>query len=205
VGVFTVAPLFTEGTDPIQAALDHYQQVTGYEATLSSHSGRGREIIRYAYRKPGLVRIEFVTPHRGAVLIYDPDSGAAKLWPFGYRRLPALSLSPSNPLIQSPTGQRVDRSDVGVLYRNVQALQARGATEVVGVEDMGPREAVHVEVRGNDGCAVGAVAGYRLWLDRDSGFPLKVVSIDGTGRVIETVEMTELRIAPDFPEDFFRQ
>lgn len=200
-----MAPLFIDGPDPIQAALDHYDQVAGYEATLSSRSGRGSELVRYAYRKPGLVRMEFITPHRGAVLIYDPGSGVAKLWPFGYHRFPALSLSPSNPLIQSPTGQRVDRSDVGALYRNVQALQACGTTEAVAVEKLGPREAVHVEVIGGDGCATGVVARYRLWLDRDNGFPLRVTSIDGTGRVIETVELTELGIAPDFPEDFFRQ
>jgi hypothetical protein len=149
--------------------------------------------------------MDFVKPHRGAVLIYDPASGVAKLWPFGHHRFPALSLSPSNPLIQSPTGQRVDRSDVGVLYHNVQALQAHGATEVLGVEPVGAREAVHVEVRGAGGYAVGRVARYRLWLDRDNGFPLKVTSIDGAGREIETVEMAELRVGSDFPEDFFRQ
>lgn len=203
--MLTMALLFSDGSDPIRSALEHYEGLSGYQATLSVRSGGSHELIRYAYRKPGLVRMEFITPHRGAVLIYDPASGVAKLWPFGHHRFPALSLSPANPLIQSRTGQRVDRSDVGVLYRNVQTLQARGTTEVVGVEPIGAREAVQVAVRGADGYAVGRVAGYRLWLDRDNGFPLKAASVDGAGRAIETVEMAELQIAPDFPKDFFRQ
>ena len=200
-----MALLFSNGTDPVRAALDNYRRVSGYQVTLATQGGGANELIRYAYRRPGLVRIEFITPHRGAVLIYNAASGVVKLWPFGHRRFPVLSLSPSNPLIQSPSGQRVDRSDVGALYENVRALQVRGVTEVRGVEPVGAREAVHLEVRGAEGRPSGRVAGYRLWLDCDNGFPLRVTSIDGAGAVIETVEMAELWIAPDFPEDFFRQ
>ena len=200
-----MALCLSNGTDAVSTALDNYRRVSGYRATLATQRGGTAELIRYAYRRPGLVRIEFVTPHRGAVLIYNPASGMVKLWPFGHRRFPALSLSPSNPLIQSPSGQRVDRSDVGALYQHVRALQAQGVTEVCGVEPVGAREAVHLDVRGAAGRPAGRVAGYRLWLDCDNGFPLKVTSIDGAGTVIETVEMAELCIAPDFPDDFFRQ
>ena len=197
-----MALLDKDNPDPIQTALDHYREVAGYQVTVSSH--HGGQVIRYAFKRPGLVRMEFITPHRGVVLVYDPGSGVAKLWPFGHGRFPALSLHPDNPLIQSPSGQRVDRSDVGFLYHNAQALQQHGGTEIVGVETFHGYEVLHLEVSGG-GYAVGDVMRYCLWLDCDSGFPLKVVSQGAGGRLIEAVEMTAWHISPEFPADFFRQ
>ncbi|CAK0749180.1 exported hypothetical protein [Gammaproteobacteria bacterium] len=66
----------------------------------------------------------------GAVLIYDPVSKQAYLWPFGHQTFPSFTLSPDNSLIQSPTGQQVDRSDVGALYQSVQALWEHGTIEL---------------------------------------------------------------------------
>lgn len=202
---FTVALLFTDTANPIQAAIDHYRDIAAYQVTVKSFSNDKTEIIHYYFKKPGYVRMEFVTPFKGAVLVYSPDTRHAKLWPFGYRRFPSLSLSPDNGMIRSSTGQRVDRSDVGVLYQNVQALRERGKTEVTGIETVGGREALHVVVAGEGEFSAGAVARYQLWLDRISGFPLKVMSHDANGRVIEVVEMEELRIDPEFPDDFFKQ
>jgi outer membrane lipoprotein-sorting protein len=114
-------------------------------------------------------------------------------------------MSPENRLIQSTTGQRVDGSDVGALYRNVQALQEHGETTVAGIETIGRKETVHVTVDGEDGYSVGSVHRYQLWLDRETGFPVKVSSHDLAGREIEAVEMDELQVDPGFPDGFFNQ
>jgi len=76
---------------------------------------------------------------------------------------------------------------------------------VTGIETVDGHEALHVAVAGEGGFAVGAVARYQLWLDRTSGFPLKVTSYDAGGRVIETVEMGDLKISPEFSDGFFNQ
>ncbi len=203
--VLIVALLFTDTVNPIQTAIDHYREVAAYQVTLKSVSGGKSEIIHYYFKKPNHVRMEFVTPFKGAVLIYDPGTKQAKLWPFGYRSFPSLTLSPSNSMIQSSTGQRVDRSDVGVLYGNVKALQEHGATRVTGIELLDGQETMHVVVAGKNGYSIGAVSRYQLWLDRDTGFPLKVLSHDIDGQVIEMVEMRELQIGPEFPVGFFKQ
>lgn len=201
-----LVPLLSLNTaNPVQAVMDHYQGIAAYQVTLTSVSGDKTEIIRYSYKKPGHVRMEFVTPFKGAVLIYDPGTRRAKLWPFGYGRFPGLGLSPDNSLIQSATGQRVDRSDVGALYRNVKTLQDQGRLEVMGLENIGGQEVLRLMVSGDNGVDVGNVARYQLWLERSHGFPLKVVSYDKNGRVIETVEMNQLRVDPEFPGDFFSQ
>ena len=203
--VLSVAVLLTDAEDPIRAAIDLYRDVAGYEATVKSSGGGSSEVMHYYFRKPGFVRMEFMTPFNGAVLVYSPVTGQARLWPFGYKRFPALSLSPENRLIRSSTGQRVDRSDVGALYDNVKALQEHGKTEIAGVESVDGRETIRVTVAADAGYSIGAVAHYQLWIDRVSGFPLRVMSYGADGRLIESVEMEDLKINPDFPPGLFDQ
>ena len=59
--------------DPVTVAQAHFDHVQSYRATIraSGRSGERTE-IHYAYLKPGFVRMDFVSPHHGAVLAYDP-------------------------------------------------------------------------------------------------------------------------------------
>ncbi len=195
--------LCADTADPLQTAIDYYQTVAAYQVILKSLSAGKSEVIRYYFQKPGYVRLEFETSYRGAVLIYHPFIRRAKLWPFGHRNFPALSLSPENSLIQSPTGQRVDQSDVGTLYENIKKLRARGYAEVTGVDTIGGRESLHMRINGGEDASVGIVSGYRLWLDCLTGFPSQVSSLDRHGRLLETVEMADVQIDPEFPDGFF--
>lgn len=197
--------LLTAATDPIQQAQEHYQHVAGYQMTVKSSSRAKTEIMRYYYLKPGYIRVEFITPYNGAALIYDPSRKQARLWPFGYRRFPALTLSPDNRLILSSSGHRIDQSDVGALLRNVVALQQQGKTEIAGLDSVDGKEAVHLTVEGRQDFAVDTVHLYQLWLEQATGFPLKVSSYDTSGQLIETVEMSDVQIDPTFPDGFFQQ
>lgn len=206
ITVLAMTLLFTDTAqdNPIQAVIERYRNVPSYQVTLTSLSRGKTEIIRYFFMKPGFVRMEFLTPFKGAVVIYDPGTKHAKVWPFGYGSFPALSFSPDNSLIQSSTGQRVDRSDVGALYDNVRKLQEHGTTEIVGIEHIGDDEALHVNIKAGGNHAIEKVARYDLWLDSASGFPFRVVSYDIRGEVLEAVEMGELKIAPELPVGFFK-
>lgn len=203
--VIAMALISVDSADPIQGAIDNYKDVTSYQVTIKSNSRGKNELIHYYYKKPGFVRIEFVVPFKGAALVYDPGSRRAKLWPFSYGSFPSLSLSPDSSIITSSAGQRVDRSDVGVLYFNVKKLQEHGMTEVIGLEKYADSEAVHIAVSSRDGFNIDGVARYQLWLERMSGFPLKVISYDMEGRQLEVVIMDDLVIDPHLPDSFFRQ
>jgi outer membrane lipoprotein-sorting protein len=198
LGVTTVAT-----ADPISAALAHYATINSYQATIRSSRDSQGEIIHYHYQQPGLIRMEFIQPHKGAVLIYKPQDRRAYLWPFGSTKLPPLVLSPDNRLIRSPTGQQVDRSDIGSLLKNIQALQKDGHTEVLGKEPIDANETLHLVVTGNANGSVTEVHRYHLWLDSKSEFPAKVISYDGNDKMIETVMLEDVQINPIFPERFF--
>lgn len=137
--LLTMALLLPDSTNFVQDAVDYYQQVGAYQTVIKSsgsHNSDKPDIIRYYYQKPGYVRMEVIEPFNGAVLVYSPLTERVKLWLFGYGSFPSFSLSPENRLIQSPSGQRVDRSDLGTFYQNVMLLQSQGKTTVIGTDSV---------------------------------------------------------------------
>jgi len=200
--LLVLATLGTNGMDPVDAAIERYRRVESYQVTLRSSYADQSDVIRYFYKKPGFVRMDFVQPHKGAVLIYSPLTRAVRLWPFG-RTLFSLTLSPENRLVQSPTGQRVDRSDIGVLLDNVKALQRNGETAVLGEEAIGGKKAVRLAITGTGKPVAGNVRRYELWLDSISLLPLKVVSRDVNDEIIETVVMDDLSINVKLADELF--
>lgn len=206
LGIMLAAVLLSTATpDPVVAAQEHYKSLLSYQVTvISSAAGRGPvQKVRYFYRKPGFVRLQFIQPHPGAVLIYRPPDHKARLWPFGLHTFPMLTLSPHNPLIVDPRGHSVDRSDVGPLLDNVRTLQAQGQTVNLGEERVGSRQALHLEITGKAGETVEGVHRYHLWLGLATGFPIKVSSYDLRNALIETVVMDDVEINVPFPVGFF--
>lgn len=188
---------------PIASAIEHYQTIESYRVTLRSFHNDNDEHIRYYYRKPGFVRMEFIRPHNGAVLVYNPLSQRVRLWPFGVGRFPELNLSPGNPLIQSSRGQHVDRSDVGALFENIHTLQAGGSVELLGKENVDGLITLHLVVTGAAGFAIADVHSYELWLDMINEFPVKIISRDQHDAIIETVMMEDLEINFSMPQTLF--
>ena len=188
---------------PLDDAIEHFRSVETYQVILHSSRADGEHRIRYAYRKTGFVRMEFIRPHAGTVLVYSPHTQRVRVWPFGAGRFPELSLSPHNSLIRGEGGQTVDNSDVGALFENVRTLLEQGRAEVRGEARMAGRSALHLVVTGAPGIAVAGVHRYELWLDTASQFPLKVISRNQADVVIETVMMDALEINVPLPETLF--
>lgn len=188
---------------PLADAIDHYRTVESYCVTLHAVRRGGEDWIRYWYRKPGFVRIEFIRPHAGAALVYSPLTRRVRLWPFGVGRFPELDLSPRNPLVRGVGGQTVDRSDVGTLFAHVGALLEQGQAEAPVEVSLDGRPALHLVVTGAPGRTVAGVHRYELWLDPASRFPRRVVSHDPENDVIETVMFDALEINVPLAESLF--
>lgn len=197
-----MASLGANSPDPVDAAIERYRTVESYRVTLRSSYGDQSDIIRYSYKKPGFVRMDFVQPHKGVVLIYSPLTKDVRLWPFGGRFF-SLTLSPENRLVQSPTGHRVDRSDIGALLDNVKALQRNGRTSVLGEEIVSGKNTTRLVVAGTGTFVVDNVHRYELWLDHVTLLPLKAVSRDLMDEIIETVLMDDLNLNIKLGDELF--
>ena len=197
------APATDAQAAPLAAAIAHYQKVETYRVILHSFRADGEEHILYYYKKPGYVRMEFIKPHSGALLIYNPNTKRVRLWPFGFGHFPEINLSPGNPLIRSNSGQRVDHSDIGELFENIRILQQSGKTEVLGEEIMDGHKVLHFVVTGADNFTVAGVHRHELWLDTESLFPVKGISRDVHDAILETVVMDDLEVNITLPDTMF--
>ncbi|MBR9857283.1 MAG: DUF1571 domain-containing protein [Gammaproteobacteria bacterium] len=199
-GLWLLMALMLTSPAPLQEALARFEQLEGYRLQLRSEGPGGNQQLRYAYRKPGLVRMDVQSPYAGAVLIYRPLSQQVRLWPFGLS-WPSVGLSPEHPLVTSSRGHRVDQSDVGVLLRRVLQLQQAGALALQESATFRGRAVWHLVITGPAG--PNGVARYELWLDQPSLFPLKVISSDERGNRLETVWLEQIELDPVFPDNFF--
>lgn len=188
---------------PLARAIEHFRTVETYRVTLHASRTDGEQLIRYFYRKPGFVRMEFIRPHAGAVLVYSPLTRRVRLWPFGVDRFPQLNLSPDNPLVRAPGGQTVHKSDVGALFDDVGVLLEHGRAEVKGEVRIAGRNALHLVVTGAPGQTIAGVHRYELWLDRASQFPLRVITRGQTDAIIETVVLEDLEVNARLPDTLF--
>ena len=190
--------------DPLDAALASYKKLSTYRVTLRSRSDSSSEIIRYFYKRPGFVRMEFIEPHKGAVLVYNPEKKEAKLLPFGFMKSLVLSMSPDNPLIASSRGHRVDASDIGSLLESAQRLREKGKSGEPRRAVTGGKKTVLVAVEGEGSATVaGNVHRCLLWLDVSTFLPVKTTTYDAKGAMIEDVVLEDLEIDIDLPDSLF--
>lgn len=202
ISVF-VAALTGIAPDALTKAIHNYHRVESYSVTIRSSGENGAQNIRYYYKKTGFVRMEFIHPHEGAVLIYSPDTRRVRVWPFGINHFPELNLSPDNLLIRGSGGQQIDRSDIGALFMNIRTLATGGTSEIVKEEYVSGRTDLHMVVTGADKFAVGGVHRYELWLDTGNQFPIKVISHDQYNTIIETVIMEAPEVNAQLPDRLF--
>ena len=180
--------------DLLASAVARYSQVASYRVTIHSFHADAEEHLRYFYQKPGFVRMEFIRPHAGAVLVYDPSTQRVRLWPLGVGRFPELNLSPANPLVQSSRHQRIDHSDVGALLDHWQRLRQGGHLVPADEQMLAGRKVLHLSVMGAASATVAGVHHYEIWLDAASLFPVKVISRDLRDAIVETVHMENAEI-----------
>ena len=177
--------------NPLERAHAAFAELDTYTAILNSYTG-GNEHIRYFFKKPGFVRMEFIRPHKGALLVYSPETGKVRLRPFGAIKPLIITLSPDNSLIRSPRGHTVDRSHLGALIDSALRLEAQGSVKVLGREEVHGREAIKVEVSAREGFEYDGVNRYLLWLDTEHFLPIRAEGYDTKGMIIEGVFMDEL-------------
>lgn len=202
IGVCLLTMSFA-AANPIAEAMDSYKNISSYSVTLRSKSQNASETIKYYYKKPGFVRMEFIEPHSGALLVYDPAKKLVILRPFGSLKSFVLKLRPDDFLVRSSKGHTVAESDIGALLKRVSELQKNGITGVLGEEDIGGRKALIVSVAGKKGMTVDGSHKYLLWLEKGSFMPLRVRAYDSSDKLSEDVLMDDLRINPQIPENYF--
>jgi len=204
LGLVLLLSLATPPNDPVGASLESFARVASYRVTLRAGQGDSAEIIRYSYKKPGFIRMDFIRPHKGALLVYDPATKKVRLRPFGFARALTLTLDPGNRLVKSAQGHTVDQSDIGTLLGRAQALQLKGKAEVLGEETVGERKTLLVSVEGDKDFALDGTHRFLLNLDEATWLPLKTRSYDTAGNLREEVLLDDLETDVQLDDALFK-
>lgn len=189
--------------DPVMTAIEKFKGIETYRLTFRSKSKTYTEELRYYYKKPGYIRMEFIKPYRGAILVYTPEKKKVVVRPFGFLKPFTLKLKPDNALIKSGGGHRIDESDLGSLLNVIQKLSRRGEMKNLRIEKAGEIEMLVVSVKGSNGYSMDRVNHFLLWFEKESALPVKIKTYDVEGELLEEVLMDKIEIDVEFPENFF--
>ena len=148
--------------------------------------------------------MEFIRPHAGALLVYDPTTKKVTLRPFGFAKALALTVKPDNMLVKSVHGHQVDSSDIGALLRRVSLLQKNGRTTILGTEKVKESRTLMVSVEGENSFALEGTHRILLNLDETTWLPLKVRAFDTAGNLLEEVLLDGLKTNVTFDDALFR-
>nr|NIV98265.1 hypothetical protein [Candidatus Saccharibacteria bacterium] len=79
------------------------QHGTGYE----------RYRFKFYFKRKKKIRVDFSEPYPGTIVIYNEGKEEATVIPFGFMPGLKFSLSLKNPMVMTPSGQRLDQTDMG--------------------------------------------------------------------------------------------
>lgn len=171
--LFIAAPVWG-GDDPLLSEMtEKFNALTNYTTLLDSEGDGERSKIFYTYKKPGFIRMDFIQPHGGATLIFNPIKNKATLRPFS-KLFFTFNLDPGNRLITDAKGHTVDQSDIGALLRAMVVSARAGSVTHLPPETQENLVCPRLRVEG-------AKTTYLVWIHPELRLPIKVVKLFSEG------------------------
>ena len=193
--LFVAAPVWGEEHPLLETMMERFKALTNYTTLLDSEGEEGRNRIIYAYKKPGFIRMDFIRPHKGARLIYNPVEHEVFLRPFS-TKLFSLNLSPNNRLITDPKGHTVDRSDIGALIESASRYAQEGTVTSLPPERVETHLCPRLMIESEK-------VTYLLWVHPELHLPIKVVKLF-SGGTQETVFLRNLIVDGPLDDGVFK-
>lgn len=184
-----------------------YDQVKDYqtdvEILLFKEDGSFKtEKSLYTFKKPKWIRLEFVSPHPGMILVYPDPDGKVLMKPQGVLSVLTFHLALDDPLLGTPSGQRLDQTDLGVLIKNIRHSvtdQRRGPVSLS--ED---QEAIRIQVLADDHFREGVETKYQFLISKGLWLPVEVGQSTTNGVQEGRIIFHNLRTNINVPDDLFQ-
>jgi outer membrane lipoprotein-sorting protein len=89
----------------------------------------GRYGFKYYFKKGKKIRVEFSDPYPGTVILYQQGDRKATLIPIRFLSPLKVRVSVENAMIKTPTGQRIDQTDmdyfINFLFQNIAKVEQK--------------------------------------------------------------------------------
>jgi outer membrane lipoprotein-sorting protein len=184
-----------------------YSRVKNYRMEVEVRNrGRGGNFetqrFYYTFEKPNRIRIDVESPHPGRILVYPDRNGKVAVRPFGWVRFFVIHLSPDSALLKTPSGQPVNRTDLGLLIKNISwsvTDARRGPVSVLQEKGL-----IEIRVLAQNHFRKGVLTGYRFSIDKTLWLPVGVQELTPEGLLERTIRFRHLKINSRIPDGFFQ-
>lgn len=156
-------------------------EVTYYKEGVEDKRWR----VKFFFKKEKKFRVDFSSPYKGVSIFYR--GGDEKLIVRPFRFFPALSFSLSidDAIARTPSGQRIDQTDVGYFIRfvfnNLRSIEQRENE----FQDDGER--IQFLFWALDYIEGKSLEKYRVFVSKKNWFPLRVERYDHEGKLVELI------------------
>lgn len=165
-----------------------YQRIENYSSEVEQvyfghHEEDERYLFTYSFKKPNKIRVDFLKPHSGLSVFYRQGEEEAVIRPFPSLPFLKFRISIENSLIKTPTGQRLNQTDMGYfidfLFRNLATVPQKDH------QFQEAKNQVHFLFWAKDYVQGGEAEKYRIFLSRQNWFPVRIERYSPQGVPIE--------------------
>jgi hypothetical protein len=182
-----------------------YEKVKDYRVQVTvvaaENAGNRTEEFVYTFKKPNHVRIDFLTPQPGTILIFPDPEGKVLVRPWGWSLLD-LHLAPDSILLANPSGQRIDQTDFGRLIKNIARSMDGGRRGPLEILD--EAHDIRIRVRAEDHFRTGKFTTYQFTIDRTTRLPAEVEEWTPDGVFKRKITFRNLEVNTGVPDSFFK-
>jgi outer membrane lipoprotein-sorting protein len=157
----------------------------------------------YTFKKPKWIRLDFVSSHPRMTLVYPDRNGKVLMRLPGLLPVSTFHLMLDDPLLETPSGQRIDQKDLGLLIKNIRHSltdQRRGPVSISENKDT-----IQIQVLANDHLREGVETTYQFLISKEGWLPVEVGRSTSIGVQEGRITFRNLRININVPDSLFQQ
>ena len=197
--------------DEVEAVLQKmetaYHDVKNYqtevEITFFEKDGSLKtERSLYTFKKPKWIRLDFVSPHAGMVVVYPDENGQVLIRPGGLLSLFTFHRMLDDPMLANTFGQQIDQTDIGLLIANIRHSvtdQRRGPVSIL--EDKGT---IQIQVLADDHFRKGVETRYQFVISKELWLPVEVGESTANGVQEGRIIFRNLQTNISVPDGLFQ-
>jgi outer membrane lipoprotein-sorting protein len=182
-----------------------YEKVKEYRVQVKvvtgENAGNRTEEFIYTFKKPNHIRIDFLTPQPGTILIFPDAEGKVLVRPWGWSFLD-LHLSPDSILLATSSGQRIDQTDFGLLIKNIGRSMDGGRRGPLEILD--EAHDIRIRVLAEDHFRAGKITKYQFTIDKNTYLPAQVEEWTPDGVFERKITFRNLEVNTGVPDSFFK-
>jgi len=184
-----------------------YARVSDYqvlvESTMSSGEALGEETrLFFRYRRPGSIRVDFLHPREGWVLVYPSGAGKVRVRPAGLLGFLNFSLDSDSPFLTVWPGQQLTQTDLGLLVENIAKSLTVGRLAPAEVFRTGGDLLLRVEAENH--FRKGVATRYEFRIDPVRWLPVEVTEEVPQEKRRRRIRFRDLRVNVGLADALFR-